>query len=164
MKKIFVILSLVMSLALFSSCGADTAAEKHDFRNVDFGMSTVELFEVEGNPDSELSLDSMVTYYYNNREVFGVSNADIAYFVDVDGVTGAYADYKNTYVDNKSYQTEYQTIKKNLIAELGNPVSVSENDEEFNYSCSWDAIVLEMYKKEDSTVKLWVHAHNLKSE
>lgn len=164
MKKIFVILSLVMSLAVFASCGTKASAEKHDFRNVDFGMSTVELFEIEGDPDSELSLDSMVTYYYNNREVFGVSNADIAYFVDVDGVTGAYVDYQNTYVDNKSYQIEYQTIKKNLIDELGNPVSISENDEEFNYSCSWDTIVLEMYKKENNTVKLWVRVHNFKSE
>ena len=161
MKKIFVILSVIMSMVVFASCGTDTAAEKHDFRNVDLGMSTVELFEIEGDPDSGLPSDQVASfkiaaYSYYGREAFGVGNADITYFVDGNGVTGAMAVYQNTYADYKSYQMEYQTIKENLIAEWGEPISVSENDEEFNYSCIWDNKNLDMFLEEDETVKLWV--------
>lgn len=157
MKKAVIILSLIMSMMIFSSC--NTKNQKHDFRNVDFGMSSIELIEIEGEPDFELPTDDIAVYDYYNREAYGISNADIAYYVDVDGVESAYAVYNNTYTDNKSYQIEYQTIKKNLTAEWGKPMIVSENDEEFNYSCSWDTKFLEMYKEEDNSVKLWVRAY-----
>ncbi|MCX4257971.1 MAG: hypothetical protein OSJ54_13735 [Oscillospiraceae bacterium] len=159
MKKILIVLSLIMSMVMFASCGADAAAEKHDFRNVDFGMGSIELLEIEGKPDFEFPDDDIAVYDYYNRETFGISNANIAYYVDVDGVGSAYAVYNNTYTDNKSYQIEYQTIKKNLIAEWGKPMTVSETDEEFNYFCSWDTKFLEMYREEDNSVKLWVRAY-----
>ena len=157
MKKILIVLSLIMSMVMLASCSDNS--QKHDFRNVDFGMSSIELLEIEGNPDFELPADDISVYDYYNREAFGISNANIAYYVDLDGIGSAYAVYNNTYTDNKSYQIEYQTIKNNLIAEWGKPITVSENDEEFNYSCSWDTKFLEMYKEEDNSVKLWVRAY-----
>lgn len=159
MKKTVIILSFIMSMIMFASCGNNTTSEKHDFLNIDIGMSTIELFEIEGKPDSEISSAPIASYCYYSREAFGVANADITYFVDEDGITGAMAVYKNTYADNKSYQIEYQTIKENLITEWGEPTNIAENDEEFNYSCGWDNKYLDMYREEDNSVKLWVRIY-----
>ncbi len=141
MKKVVVILSLIMSLFLFAACNsnADSFAQKHDFRNVDFGMSTIELLEIEGEPDDESSLGTDISIYkYYNKEAFGVSNATVTYYVDEKGIVMAYAIYNNDYVDDKSYIIEYNTIKEKLTAVWGEPESVTENNSEFNFECIWD--------------------------
>ena len=85
MKKIVVILIAVTML--FTACSSNSASSsKHDFRDVDFGMSTIELFEIEGEPDDEITGDDLSIYYYNNREAFGVENAMLQYHVDKNGV------------------------------------------------------------------------------
>lgn len=138
MKKILIVLSLIISIFLLASCGNGAAAEKHDFRNVDFGMSTIELFEIEGEPDDDLIGDDLSIYYYKDREAFGVKNALIEYHIDKNGIGWVSANFQNEYADNKSYITEYNTIKKNLIAVWGEPDNITENEEEFNFICTWE--------------------------
>ena len=50
MKKIvFVLIAVTM---LFTACNSNSEpSAKHDFLNVDFGISTIELLEIEGEPD-----------------------------------------------------------------------------------------------------------------
>lgn len=156
MKKImFILIAVTM---LFTAC--NSTAEHHDFLNIDFGMSSIELLEIEGEPDVEFPVNDDITLYsYFEREVFGVGNATLAYYVDINGVGGANIVYNNQYPDNKSYLLEYQTIKENLIAEWGKPTEVSESDENFNYSCSWGIKFLELYRDEDNSVILKVRAY-----
>ncbi len=132
MKKAVIILSLIMSMMIFSSC--NTKNQKHDFRNVDFGMSSIELIEIEGEPDDDLIGDDLSIYYYKDREAFGVKNALIEYHIDKNGIGWVSANFQNEYADDKSYITEYNTIKKNLIAAWGEPDSITENENEFNFS------------------------------
>lgn len=154
MKKIMLVLIAVTML--FTAC--NSTAEHHDFRNIDFGMGSIELLEIEGKPDFD-SPGDIALYDYFEREAFGVENATLAYYVDINGVGGAYAVYNNKYTDNKSYLIEYQTIKENLINEWGKPTEVSESEDDFNYSCSWGTKFLEMYRDEDNAVKLQVRAY-----
>lgn len=136
MKKIVVILIAVTML--FTACNSNSASSsKHDFRDVDFGMSTIELFEIEGEPDDEITGDDLSIYYYNNREVFGVENAILQYQIDKNGVGWAQAAFQNEYADDKSYITEYNTVKKNLIATWGEPDNITENEDEFKFNCTW---------------------------
>lgn len=154
MKKImFVLIAVIM---LFTAC--KSTAEHHDFRNIDFGMGSIELLEIEGEPDFN-SPGDIALYDYFEREAFGVGNATLAYYVDINGVGGAYAVYNSQYTDNKSYQIEYQTIKENLIADWGKPAEVSESEDDFNYLCSWGTKFLEMYRDEDNAVTLQVRAY-----
>lgn len=157
MKKImFVLIAVTM---LFTAC--KSTAEHHDFRNIDFGMGSIELLEIEGEPYVEFPAndDGIHIYNYDNRQSFGIDNAYLVYYVDINGVASAYAMYTNKYADNKSYLTEYQTIKENLIAEWGKPTEVSESEDDFNYLCSWGTKFLEMYRDENNAVKLQVRAY-----
>lgn len=156
MKKI--VFTLVTAIMLFTAC--NSTVEHHDFRGIDFGMSSIELLEIEGEPHVEFPAnDDVHVYNYDNRQSFGIDNAYLVYYVDINGVASAYAMYTNKYPDNKSYLIEYQTIKENLIAEWGNPIEVSESEEDFNYLCSWGTKFLEMYRDEDNAVKLQVRAY-----
>lgn len=159
MKKIVVILIAVTML--FTACNSNSASSsKHDFRDVDFGMSTIELFEIEGEPDDELSSDDRVTYSYNNKEAFGVKNVNLKYWVDKNGVVLAYAIFQNEYADNKSYITEYNTVKKNLIAALGEPESIVEDETEFNFRCTWENQLLTLNRNSNDSVFFQVVAHS----
>lgn len=142
---------------LFTAC--NSTAEHHDFRNIDFGMSSIELLEIEGKPDVEIPADDVDIYNYDKRQSFGIDNAYLVYYVDINGVGSAYAMYKNKHPDNKSYQIEYQTIKENLIADWGKPTEVSESEDNFNYLCSWGTKFLEMYRDEENNVTLQVRAY-----
>lgn len=136
MKKIVVILIAVTML--FTACNSNSASSsKHDFRDVDFGMSTIELFEIEGEPDDKRQSDDLSVYVYENREAFGVENALIQYQIDKNGVGWANVTFQNRYADNKSYVTEYNIVKKNLIAVWGEPESITENEDEFKFSCTF---------------------------
>lgn len=156
MKKImFVLVAVIM---LFTAC--NSTVERHDFRNIDFGMSTIELFEIEGEPDDELTSDDRVTYFYNGKEAFGVKNVNLNYWVDKNGVVLAYAMFQNDYADNKSYITEYNTVKKNLIAALGEPESIVEDEAEFNFRCSWENQLLTLHRTSNGGVFFQVTAHS----
>lgn len=158
MKKIM--LAVIAVTMLFTAC--NSTAEHHDFRNIDFGMSSIELLDIEGEPDIDFpaeSSDDVALYDYFYREAFGVENATISYYVDINGVGSAYAAYTNKHPDNKSYLIEYQTIKENLIADWGKPTEVSESEDDFNYLCSWGTKFLELYRNEDDSVKLQVRAY-----
>lgn len=155
MKKI--VIMLISFVVFLSACSSN---KKHDFINVDFGISSLELIETEGEPDVEFPTSDDVTLYsYFNREAFGVGNATLGYYVDINGVGGANVVYNNQYPDNKSYLLEYQTIKENLIDEWGKPIEVSESEDDFNYSCSWGTKFLELYRDEDNSVILKVRAY-----
>lgn len=136
MKKI--VLILIAVTMLFTACNSNTEpTAKHDFRDVDFGMSTIELLEIEGKPDDEHQYDDLAVYVYENREAFGVENALLQYQIDKSGVGWANVTFQNEYADNKSYITEYNIVKKNLIAVWGEPESTIENEDEFKFSCTW---------------------------
>lgn len=156
MKKImFVLIALTM---LFTAC--HSTVERHDFRNIDFGMGSIELLEIEGEPDVEFPAnDDVYVYNYDKKQSFGIDNAYLVYYADINGVASAYAIYTNEHPDNKSYLIEYQTIKENLIADWGKPAEVSESEDDFNYLCSWGTKFLEMYRDEDNAVKLQVRAY-----
>ena len=156
MKKAVIILSLIMSMMIFSSC--NTKNQKHDFRNVDFGMSSIELIEIEGEPDDDLIGDDLSIYYYKDREAFGVKNALIEYHIDKNGIGWVSANFQNEYSDDKSYITEYNTIKKNLIAAWGEPDSITENENEFNFRCTWENKSLSLNRNSENEAFLGVVA------
>ena len=136
MKKImFILIAVTM---LFTAC--KSTAEHHDLRNIDFGMSSIELLEIEGEPDDELVYGDYANYSYENKEAFGVKNVVIEYSVYNYGVGYAKATFQNEYADNKSYITEYNTVKKSLIATWGEPEDIYENEieNEIEFRCSWD--------------------------
>ena len=70
MKKImFILIAVTM---LFTAC--NSTVEHHDFRNIDFGMGSIELLEIEGEPDFDSPADSpndIALYDYFHREAFG---------------------------------------------------------------------------------------------
>ena len=156
MKKAVIILSLIMLMMIFSSC--NTKNQKHDFRNVDFGMSSIELIEIEGEPDDDLIGDDLSIYYYKDREAFGVKNALIEYHIDKNGIGWVSANFQNEYADDKSYITEYNTIKKNLIAAWGEPDSITENENEFNFRCTWENKSLYLNRNSENEAFLGVVA------
>lgn len=148
MKKIvFILIAVTM---LFTSCNSySSSSAKHDFRNIDFGMSTIELFEIEGEPDDEVTL-GIAVYYYENREAFGLNNVELQYHIDENGIGWANANFQNEYADNKSYITEYNTVKKNLISAWGEPEKTTEDETEFNFRCSWDSGKKQLYLNRNS--------------
>lgn len=148
MKKI--VLILIAVTMLFTACNSNASAAKHDFRDVDFGMSTIELFEIEGEPDDEHIYGNYADYSYENREAFGVKNAVIEYNIYEKGVGGVAAVFQNEYADNKSYITEYNTVKKNLISAWGEPEKITEDEAEFNFHCSWDSGKKQLNLNKDS--------------
>ena len=150
MKKIvFILIAVTM---LFTACNSNSpSSAKHDFRDIDFGMSTIELSEIEGEPDNEITGDNLTTYYYSNKEVFGVKNAVIEYSIYENGVGGVCAKFQNEYADNKSYITEYNTVKKNLISAWGEPEKITEDEAEFNFQCSWDSGKKQLNLNKNST-------------
>ena len=159
MKKIvFILIAVVM---LFTACNSNSSSpSKHDFNNVDFGMSTIELFEIEGEPDDELRSDDRVTYFYSNKEAFGVKNVNLNYWVDENGIVFAYAMFQNDYADDKSYIVEYNTVKKNLIAALGEPESIVEDETELNFRCTWENQLLTLNRNSNGGVLIQVTAHS----
>lgn len=160
MKKIVVILIAVTML--FTACSSNSASSsKHDFRDVDFGMSTIELFEIEGEPDDEITGDDLSIYYYNNREAFGVENAMLQYHVDKNGVGLVNVTFQNEYSDDKSYITEYNTVKKNLITAWGEPESITENEDEFKFNCTWENKSLSLNKNSEGKAFLSVGASSI---
>lgn len=158
MKKMLV--TLFSSIIIFCACNSNTSTvEHHDFFNIDFGMSTVELLEIEGEPYKEIKIDnkSMTAYWYKDRNILGTENAGLQYFVDENGIASAYVTFGSKYSDNKSYVIEYNTVKQNLISEWGEPIEIMENEADFKYFCSWGNKFLELYKNEgDSSPVFWV--------
>lgn len=150
MKKILIVLSLIMSMIMLASCGNDAATEKHDFRNVDLGMTAVELIAAEGEPDQQFS----DMYTYLDKKVCGVSHATLTYELDESGVCSIRAEFTNEYSDDKSYINEYNTIKENLIKEWGEPDGISEDDTEFKFMCFWKYNYLMLLKNDDGSVSL----------
>lgn len=148
MKKI--VLILIAVTMLFTACNSNASAAKHDFRDVDFGMSTIELFEIEGEPDDEFTGYHLARYNYNNKKIFGIQNVAIEYIIYENGVGGAEATFQNEYADNKSYITEYNTVKKNLISTWGEPEKITEDEVEFNFHCSWDSGKKQLNLNKDS--------------
>ncbi len=150
MKKTVIILSLIMSMIMFASCGNNTAAEKHDFRNVDFGMTAAELIAAEGEPDEQFP----DMYTYLDREVYGVPHATLTYEFDENGVCSARTEFNNEYSDEKSYIDEYNTVKENLTKEWGEPSGLSEDESEFKFMCFWKYNYLMLLKDDDGSVSL----------
>lgn len=153
MKKILIIFTVIMSMIMFASCGNNTAAEKHDFRNVDFGMTAAELIAAEGEPDQQLPSDEYFIYTYLNKEVYGIPHTTLKYDIDEDSLWQIRAEFTNTYDDDKSYIKEYSTIKENLIKEWGEPDYISEDDSQVKMRCRWGQSSLELIKKDDNTIK-----------
>lgn len=138
-------------MVVFASCGADTAAEKHDFRNVDFGMTAAELIAAEGEPDQQLS-DDMYTYF--DREVYGIPNTTLKYEIDESGLWSIRAEFITSYDDDSSYLKDYNTVKENFIKEWGEPDLVSEDESRFSFKCFWNNNPLTLNKTDDGTVML----------
>lgn len=157
MKKILIVLSLIISIFLLTSCGNGNAEEKHDFRNVDFGMTAAELIAAEGEPDQQVSND---IYTYLDKEVYGVSHTTLTYYIDESGLNSIRAEFTNSYNDEKSYIKDYNTIKENLIKEWGEPDLVSEDESQFRLKCFWDSDPLTLYKADDGTIKLIFTAYH----
>lgn len=157
MKKNVVILIAVT--ILFAACNSNSpSAAKHDFRDVDFGMSTIELFEIEGEPDDEFVYGDYANYSYENKEAFGLKNVEIEYSVYDYGIGYATATFKNEYADNKSYIAEYNTVKKNLISAWGEPASISEDEDEFKFSCAWENKFLSLNRNSEGNAYFQVNA------
>lgn len=156
MKKIVFVLIVVTML--FTACNSNSKpSAKHDFLNVDFGMSTIELLEIEGEPDSEISSPpsskkNISTYLYDGKNVWGMQDVTISYSVDENGVVAAYVGFSNTYSDNKSYLTEFEAVKKKLISEWGEPVETIEDENTFKHICSWGNKFLVLYRKDNSMI------------
>lgn len=159
MKKIIIVLSLAMSLFMLASCssGINTSAEKHDFRNVDFGMTVAELIAAEGEPDQQIS-DDIYTYF--DREVYGIPHTTLTYYIDENGLGSIRAEFTNNYDDDKSYIKEYNTVKENFIKEWGEPNSVSEDESRFSFNCFWNGNPLTLYKTDDGTIRFLFTAYN----
>ena len=158
MKKIvFILIAVTM---LFTACNSQPSA-KHDFLNVDFGMSTIELLEIEGEPDGDFlpSTSGTTRYSYKNRTAFGMQNVFLAYAVDENGVYQMGAVFHSSYSDNKSYLTEYDIVKKNLISEWGEPIEIIEKEDSLMNICSWGNKFLELYRREDNVVIFQVTAY-----
>ncbi len=149
MKKILIILPIIISMVIFVSCGNNTAAEKHDFRNVDFGMTAAELIAAEGEPDQQLSNDM---YTYLDREVYGIPHTTLKYEIDESGLWSIRAIFTNEYSDDKQYIAEYNIIKENLIKEWGEPDLVSEDESQFRYKCFWNHNPLVLSKADDGKI------------
>ena len=161
MKKIvFILIAVTM---LFTACNSNSEpSEKHDFINVDFGMSTIELLEIEGEPYKEIppsSNNNISTYWYNGKSVWGMSNVSTLYFIDENGVNSTVAVFNSSYSDNKSYLTEYDTVKKNLISEWGEPIEIIEKEDSFMNICSWGNKFLELYRNDTNSVIFQVTAY-----
>lgn len=156
MKKIvFILITVTM---LFTACNSEPSA-KHDFLNVDFGMSTIELLEIEGEPDMEIpprsSNVNITRYWYNNKTVWEMQDVFLVFAVDENGVCQMGAEFQSNYSDNKSYLTEYETIKKKLISEWGEPVETIEEENTFKHICSWGNKFLVLYRKDDDSVEFY---------
>lgn len=161
MKKIiFILIAVTM---LFSACNSNSEpSAKHDFFNVDFGMSTIELLEIEGEPYKEIppSSDSNISvYWYTDKSVCGMSGVSPMYFIDENGINSMVVVFHSNYSDNKSYLTEYDTVKKNLISEWGEPIETIDRDDSFMHICSWGNKFLELYRRDDNSVTFQVTAY-----
>lgn len=162
MKKIvFILIAITM---LFTACGSNAEpAAKHDFLNVDFGMSTIELLEIEGEADREFppspSGENVTIYWYKNKTVWGMQDVTLTYSIDENGVDTMGAVFHSNYSDNKSYLSEYNTVKKNLISEWGEPTEIIEKEDNFMNICSWGNKFLELYRNEDNSVIFQVAAY-----
>lgn len=161
MKKIvFILIALTM---LFTACNSNAEPEvKHDFLNVDFGMSTVELLDVEGEPYKEIppsSDNNISVYWYKYNSVWEMPDVSVTYFVDENGVSSMVAAFSSKYSDNKSYLTEYDTVKKNLISEWGEPIKLVGDEDNFVHICSWGNKFLELYRNEDNSIIFRVSAY-----
>lgn len=152
MKKIFIaILSAVM---LMTACSSGKPS--HDFINVDFGMSTLEIIEAEGEPSVYSSKENGLLYY-DNKTVFGVNNAQIKYRIDENGLTFIICDYQNQYADLKSYQQEAEIIKENMIAIYGEPSSQDDSSvmwDGSDNSFGWGSFLLLMPNEESTNITI----------
>ncbi len=156
-KMVFVFITAVM---LFSSCSSNSEpSAKRDFFNVDFGMSTIELFDIEGKPDKEHPNAKISMYNYFNRVFLGMPNSTMSYLVDKNGVLSGSVGFNNVYSDNKSYITEYENVKEKLISEWGDPIETIDNEDSFMHICSWGNKFLELYRKDDNSVIFSVSAY-----
>lgn len=149
MKKILIVLSLIMSMIVMASCDNGNAAEKHDFRNVDFGMTAAELIAAEGEPDQQLSNDM---YTYLDREVYGIPHTTLKYEIDESGLWSIRAIFTNEYSDDKQYIAEYNTIKENFTKEWGKPEVISEDESRFSFKCFWNNNPLVLSKTDDGKI------------
>lgn len=161
MKKI--VLILIAVTMIFTACNSNTEPEaKHDFLNVDFGMSTIELLEIEGEPNREFppsSEENVTIYWYSNKNVWGIQDVTLIYSIDENGIDTMAANFHSNYSDNKSYLTEYETVKKNLISEWGEPIETIENETPFKHICSWENKFLELYRRDDNSMSFRVSAY-----
>lgn len=153
MKKILIVLSLIMSMIMLASCGNDAATEKHDFRNVDLGMTAAELIAAEGEPDEQLPSDTYYIYTYLDKEVYGIPHTTLKYDIDDGSLWEVRAEFTNSYDDDSSYIKDYNTVKENLIKEWGEPDYISEDDSQVKMRCRWGQSFLELIKKDDNTIK-----------
>lgn len=156
MKKIvFILIAVTM---LFTACNSKPSA-KEDFLKVDLGMSTIELFDIFGEPDTELPARTTTIYWYNDRTAFDMQDVFLAFAVDENGVNSMGAMFHSNYSDNKSYLIEYDSVKKKLISEWGKPIEIIEKEDSFMNICSWGNKFLELYRKEDNSVIFQVSAY-----
>lgn len=158
-KTVLILISVVM---LFTACNSNAEpSAKHDFLNVDFGMGTIELLEIEGEPDREIPISDKNTsvYWYNGKSVWGMSDVSTLYFIDENGVNSMNAVFNSGYSDNKSYLTEYDAVKKNLISEWGEPIEIIEDDDNFKHICGWGNKFLELYRNDTNSVIFQVTAY-----
>lgn len=155
MKKIFIaILSAVM---LMTACSSGKPS--HDFLNVDFGMSTLEIIEVEGEA-SEFSAPESGLLYYENKTVFGVDNAKITYTIDESGLTFIICDYQNQYADLKSYQQEAEIIKENMTTIYGEPSSQDDSSvmwDGTDINAGWASFLLLMPDEESTNITIMAY-------
>lgn len=160
MKKIlFILIAVTM---LFTACNSKPSA-KEDFLKVNLGMSTIELLDIFGEPDREIlplpDGNNITFYWYNNRVAFGMQDVHLSFAVDENGVCQMSADFHSNYSDNKSYLTEYDAVKKNLISEWGEPMDTIDDENSFKYICDWGNKFLVLYRKEDNSVDFFVSAY-----
>lgn len=160
MKKIvFILIAITM---LFTACNSKPSA-KEDFLKANLGMSTIELFDIFGEPDREIPPltdgNNITVYWYNNRTAFEMQNVLLTFSVDESGVCSMAANFHSNYSDNKSYLTEFEAVKKQLISEWGEPVETIENESPFKHICSWGNKFLELYRRDDNSVTFHVSVY-----
>lgn len=118
MKKLFLFSLVIVMVFAFCSCG-----EKHDFRNVDFGMTMEQVKKAEKNlePRDEYELSSGGSIWYD-VEIESVSGK-----LDYSFSDGKLSDISFISNTSENYMEDFETLKKYLIKNYGEPWISGEN-------------------------------------
>lgn len=115
MKKIII---MVLSAFIFlTSCSTN----HHDFKSLDFGMSSDKIIESEGEPANDYLKDGIMEY--NNQTVFGLSSASITYFLE----NGSLKSIKISYQTSAdTWNNDIAIIKNEMVKIYGDPITSEE--------------------------------------